>query len=472
MVGYHFIPAEHHTRRLGKGGVVDPHLGLRFGEWLVVGTLGSGGIGSVYLALQDRTGIKGALKLLTTTRPELIRKFEDEAKALVQLDSPHVVRVYGFDVSGPRPYLVMEFIDGGRTLHDALKAGLSVGDALGLLQQVVRGLTAAHARGIVHRDIKPDNIMLQRLATGEDFVRLVDFGLAKSLESGEHTSIVAGTPAYMAPEQFRKETIGPWTDWYAVGALVFLVLNGFRPFRDLSESMLIAAKLSPTVDPIRAIEGRQRPEVVAFLRHAMAFEPAQRIRDGATFLRELTAAFQHAGQGAAVGQTASLGGTRILTLVSSEVETDGSVPSVDSADVREVPSVALPATAPAPKRLAVWALLALLPAALVGWVVVRAVMPEPESPRIAPFTQDASPPTLAVTTATAPATQAPDAAQPDAARPVVVDAAVPDAALVDAARPVKITRRTDRKVQPIKAVAAPETVAPMTAPPTVPGAIW
>ena len=341
--GYRFIPAEYFARRVGKDGLVDRMLGLRFGEWLVVGTLGAGGIGSVYLALQGSTDIKGALKVLTTTRGELVARFADEAKALVQLTSPHVVRVYTFDLKASRPYLVMEYIEGGRTLQDALRVGLSVGDALDVLRGVVKGLSAAHARGIVHRDIKPANIMLQRLDSGEDFVRLVDFGLAKSLEAGDETSVIAGTPIYMAPEQFRLAEIGPWTDWYAVGVLAFVILTGQRPFRGLTDSEIYDAKRSGTYDPTLQLEQRPRPKVAAFLRYAMATEPRDRIRDGVTFKRELEAAFQAAGEGAAIGQKDSLSSTRMVTLVSGEVLTDDSPSSLASEEMELLSSEALAA---------------------------------------------------------------------------------------------------------------------------------
>jgi serine/threonine protein kinase len=123
-----------------------------------------------------------------------------------------------------------------------------------VLEQVLNALEAAHALDIVHRDIKPDNVMLQSVPGDPCFVRVLDFGLARFLESQRETSLLLGTPAFMAPEQVTREGIGPWTDLYALGVLAFEMLTGRRPFDGETPQEVLAKKLDPDFDPRSFVE--------------------------------------------------------------------------------------------------------------------------------------------------------------------------------------------------------------------------
>ena len=188
----------------------------------------------------------------------------------------------------------MEFVDGGVSLKPLARpkdgGRPDPAMALGVLNQVLNALEAAHGVGIVHRDIKPDNILLRPVAGDEHHVKVLDFGLAKFLSEGTGTSIALGTPGYMAPEQIKAAGMGPWTDLYAVGVMACEMLTGRWPFEGRTAQVLIACKLDPAFDPAPQLEGLDvDPEILAFLRQALAHAPADRFRDVASFRAALNA---------------------------------------------------------------------------------------------------------------------------------------------------------------------------------------
>ena len=230
--GYRFIPLADHAVRYGDKRSIPPEIGREYGDFLVVRRLGEGGIGGVFVAMQAQVGLRAALKLLTTDSPALIEKFQTEARALARLSHPHIVRLLTFGEAHGQQYLVMELVE-GHTLQAVAQRGLTTPEAVAILRQLADGLEAAHAAGIVHRDIKPANIMVQALPRRGWFVRLVDFGLAKDT-ADDQTSVIIGTPTYMAPEQYDRVGIGPWTDVYAVAVLACGLLTGHTPFKGLA----------------------------------------------------------------------------------------------------------------------------------------------------------------------------------------------------------------------------------------------
>jgi formylglycine-generating enzyme required for sulfatase activity/tRNA A-37 threonylcarbamoyl transferase component Bud32 len=290
----HFVP-ERYLAGKGRDGSEDPDVGTRIGDWLVVKTLGAGGFGKVCLVLQMPIGLKAALKLLHPQDDDalarrLLERFEGEARSLAALSHPNVVRLLHYGVDRGRPFLVMEFVEGARTFKDEVGAAACRGQAFPLqatrriIGQLIDGLEAAHAAGIVHRDIKPENIMLQRVAGNDAFVRIVDFGLAKDLGEGDETSVAMGTPVYMAPEQIDRHNLGPWTDWYAVGVIVFELLTGRRPFDGRTQREILARKLDPSYDATRLVADRHLPpEALRFLRRALARDPGDRYRTATDF---------------------------------------------------------------------------------------------------------------------------------------------------------------------------------------------
>jgi tetratricopeptide (TPR) repeat protein len=225
----------------------------------VLNLLGRGGMGVVYKARQERLNRIVALKMIRAgayASPELRARFHIEAEALAKLQHPNIVQIYEVGESSGCPYIAMEFVDGGN-LGDLLAGQVAPPRvASGLVETLARAMHAAHLRGIVHRDLKPANILLGiengelRMKKGEPFSfldssfsipKVTDFGLAKHLAEGKgHTAtgIVMGTPSYMAPEQARGRIhdIGPPTDVYSLGALLYELLAGRPPF--LSENGL------------------------------------------------------------------------------------------------------------------------------------------------------------------------------------------------------------------------------------------
>jgi serine/threonine-protein kinase len=204
-------------------------------------TIGEGGYGAVYLARQTSMDRRVAVKVihpnLITTR-ELIARFEREARTASKLKHPNTVVYFDFGSDGDLLYLAMEYVD-GRTLTAAINqmGRLTVEQTAHIAYQICGSLSEAHELGMVHRDLKPANVLLTERAGDPDFVKVIDFGLAKivqgdvppgqDLTSGQ---MLMGTPAYMAPEQVRGETVDPRCDIYALGVIMFVMLTGEKPF--------------------------------------------------------------------------------------------------------------------------------------------------------------------------------------------------------------------------------------------------
>ncbi|MCB9729737.1 MAG: serine/threonine protein kinase [Deltaproteobacteria bacterium] len=295
---YRFIPAEHAARTARTGPHrASPLVGQVLAGYLVVDVIGDGGFGMVYLALKlpiRRRPLRVALKLMRhelaadeLTGGQVMHKFEGEADALAALSHPNVVRLLGYGAHDGTPYIVMEYVDSARTLREetAQRARdatmFAHRDIAHILGQALNGLEAAHRQDIVHRDIKPENIMLQAVAGDPMLVRLLDFGLAKFVGERTRTSVTAGTPMYMAPEQLEQGSIGPYTDLYALGVVAFELLTGERAFAG-SYQEVCARKLDRRHDPLAAVADLQLPEpTVAFLRRSLAADAASRYRDSA-----------------------------------------------------------------------------------------------------------------------------------------------------------------------------------------------
>jgi predicted Ser/Thr protein kinase len=201
----------------------------------VQGVLGRGGMGVVYRARQISLDRTVALKMILAGPHACLEdrlRFRREAEAVAQLQHAHIVQVYEVGEYDGRPYFSLEFVDGG-SLSERLKgAPWSARRAVALVETLARAMEAAHRRGIIHRDLKPGNILL----TSDGMPKIADFGLAKRFDhdSGQtHSGAITGTPSYMAPEQAggRSKDIGPTTDVYALGAILYELLTGRPPFR-------------------------------------------------------------------------------------------------------------------------------------------------------------------------------------------------------------------------------------------------
>ncbi len=271
-----------------------PRAPARVGAYDVLELLGRGGMGAVYRARERSTGAEVALKLLHVDTTTSGGRFAREGQLASAIDHPGVVKVLGRGHDGERPYLVYELVDGARTLDQAFEAA-PLTRRVELLRDAARALGAAHAQGVVHRDVKPDNVLVDR--TGR--VRVTDFGLAagRGLERLTRSGAALGTPSYMAPELATgdRAAVGPPTDVWALGVMLFEALTGRAPFAGATLIELIAAITE--ADPPRP--GTLTPGVPAALEEvclrALSGDPAARQPDAAAFARELDGWLEGAG---------------------------------------------------------------------------------------------------------------------------------------------------------------------------------
>ena len=196
-----------------------------------IGELGRGGMGVVYKARQVAADRIVALKMILAgkhaSRDDL-RRFQTEAQAVARLQHPHVVQIFEIGEHDGMPFFSLEWCDGG-SLGNKLEAGpLPARDAATIVEKLADAVQCAHEKGVIHRDLKPTNILL----TGDGTAKIADFGLAKKVDATEQTrsGAVMGTPNYMAPEQARGERAGPPADIYALGAILYKCLTGGPPF--------------------------------------------------------------------------------------------------------------------------------------------------------------------------------------------------------------------------------------------------
>jgi tRNA A-37 threonylcarbamoyl transferase component Bud32 len=263
----------------------DPLVGATLeGSYEITGVLGEGGMGKVYEARHTRLPKKRyAIKILhheLARQPDVVARFQREAEAAAALEHPNVVGVYDVNTSADgRPYIVQELISGeelGKYLDRAGK--LAAGDAVPIVRQVCRALGAAHARGIVHRDVKPENVLLLGDPAAPS-VKMVDFGISKVAESGEaltKTGMVMGTPAYMAPEQARGDKVDARADIYAVGAILYRAVTGQKPFEGLDPMATLSAVLCEEPPRPRSIAAQIPEGLELLIQRAMAKEPGER----------------------------------------------------------------------------------------------------------------------------------------------------------------------------------------------------
>jgi hypothetical protein len=244
-------------------------------------TLGRGGMGVVYKATQTGLNRAVALKMLLAgpfAEPALRARFLLEAESIAALEHPHIIRVFAFGESGGHPYLAMEFVPGG-TLAERIRQGgpLPARAATELVAKLAGAVAHAHSRGIVHRDIKPLNVLL----TAEGEPRLTDFGLAKVGRADQNLSAtgqVLGTPAYMAPEQAagKVHEVGTAADVYALGAVLYDVLTGRPPFQGDSAVVTIQKVLSEEPRRPRALNAAIPRDLETICLKCLEKDPARR----------------------------------------------------------------------------------------------------------------------------------------------------------------------------------------------------
>jgi serine/threonine-protein kinase len=249
--------------------------GTVLGDRLVLGVrLGSGSMGVVHEAVDRRTGLRVAVKVMhphLASDPELVARFEREVFSVAALGHPHVVRMLAYERTGSLPYFVMELLDGitlGQVLRE--EGRLSVARVATIGTQLLGALSAAHRAGIVHRDIKPDNVVLCRMEGGE-VAKLLDFGTAKLMHEARdlqltREGVLLGTLSYMAPEQARGDAVDGRADLYSLAAVLYVALAGRRLFEAPSMPGLLIAIQQETPEPLTNL----RPDLPAAMAEVIA----------------------------------------------------------------------------------------------------------------------------------------------------------------------------------------------------------
>ncbi|WP_425566882.1 Stk1 family PASTA domain-containing Ser/Thr kinase [Sphaerisporangium flaviroseum] len=267
--------------------VADPLVGrLLDGRYRVESRIARGGMAAVYLALDIRLDRTVALKVMHRSLaedPDFVRRFIGEAKSVASLSHPNVVHVFDQGTDGDHVYLSMEYVP-GRTLRDVLRERerLPAREALEIMIPVLAALGAAHQAGMVHRDVKPENVLL----TDDGRVKVVDFGLARAIEAGNQTrtGVMIGTIAYMSPEQVTAGVADARSDVYAAGVMLFELLTGHQPYQGDNPMSVAYRHVHDRVPPPSSLVRSSPPLLDTLVRSATDRDPNHRPADATALL--------------------------------------------------------------------------------------------------------------------------------------------------------------------------------------------
>ena len=274
----------------------DPLLGTTVaGRYKVIKLLGEGGMGQVYLAEHSAIEKRIALKVLRAEyahKGEIVTRFQQEAISASRIKHPNVLDVFDFgQLENGCFYLAMEFLEGNDLADELQRARqLTPARALPIAMQICRALSAAHSKGVVHRDMKPENVFLQRTGDGEEIVKIVDFGIAQLKPSNEEaaaqsthrrltrTGMIFGTPEYMAPEQASGKHADLRCDVYAVGIILFELFTGAVPFTGETFLGVLTKHLNEMPPAMRSIypDLQLSPELEGVVQRTLAKDPSYR----------------------------------------------------------------------------------------------------------------------------------------------------------------------------------------------------
>ena len=267
------------------------------GRYRVGHRLGIGGMSSVHLAVDRRLERQVAIKLLAehlAEDPAFVSRFQREAQAAARLVHPNIVQVFdsGRDEQTGQYFIVMEYIEGASCAEILRDEGwMEVHEALSIIEQACEGLDYAHRHGVVHRDVKPGNL----LRSLDGLLKLADFGIAKATEQSSITQVgsVLGTAAYLAPEQARGEDAGPPADLYALGVVAYQLISGRLPYEATSLTELALKQQRERPPMLDSLVAAVSPELADAVAIALALEPSERYASG----REMRRALNDGGQG-------------------------------------------------------------------------------------------------------------------------------------------------------------------------------
>jgi serine/threonine protein kinase len=258
--------------------------GTQLGEYRIERPLGGGGMGEVFAAVHPKIGKRAAIKVLKKelSNPFNVERFIDEAKVVNTIGHPNIVDIFAFgEMPDGRCYFVMELLIGMTLRERIAKGALGAEEVSAIIKPLTRALDAAHAKGVVHRDLKPDNVFLVDVPGEKPIVKLLDFGIAK-LAKADHrieqtkSGVMVGTPQYIAPEQAKGHAVDARADIYALGGIAFEMLTGRPPFlADNAMEMVAKHLMEAPVKPSSVVPGIP-PEIDSLVVAMLAKEPNRR----------------------------------------------------------------------------------------------------------------------------------------------------------------------------------------------------
>lgn len=272
-------------------------IGHKLGKYEIVELVGQGGMATVYKGYQSDIDRYVAVKVLPP-HPGLDQQFTErfrlEARTIARLQHPHILPLYDYGVQDDILYLVTAYVQGG-SLNDLIDRGkLPLPEIARILKQVAAALDYAHRQGVIHRDIKPDNILLDR----EGNVLLADFGIVKLAEGESRLTVtggLVGTPAYMAPEQGRGEAVTGSADLYSLGVVVYEMITGKKPYTAPTPMQLVLKHMTEPVPSLRGEIASVPPALEAVMQRALSKEPADRYPNATAFADDFSRVIQNDG---------------------------------------------------------------------------------------------------------------------------------------------------------------------------------